>query len=571
MTPQVISLSAAGSTAWIPVDYKQNPFNISLAVVLSNTPNLTCKVEYTLDDVFNTSITPTVFPVLGLSSVTTNSSFYITTPVRAIRLTISSWTSGTATLTALQGGVDSTGWQSQEEILKTHSAEHAAMKDPGFNSTLSDNYYAGTVFFGDGSGDVTGNALRPQDHIVVTPLVGASLTSALPKTDAYGNYYEIIATGAGGSSSGYIEFEIGFDQQQFQADRVTLSAEFDPVNVMSVACYLGVLSNYTVNANQSLAIAAGTNGAFNGRMSLEFRSDNWTKVGFATALETQNFKRIRFYFVLRQSQNVTIKIREARFGMGARKGRLAIMADDYFHSFLRRAVPILTQRGLVSSLAIIPASIGAFSAAATLSELQQYVAGGNECVVHGPTTGTNWFAAPYNTTADRLQDACYARDYILANKLGTTKAANCVAYPQGVWQSGSYETTFIDALKNNGFLLGRSTGTAGPNGRYFQKRFMRSDTHAIFTLPTIGHSYAGAAFASGDVTETANIATILGYVQAIAQQGIDGILVFHSIVDDGGANQTYQCELPRLIALADGVKAQVDAGLLEVVKISAFA
>lgn len=143
MTPQVISLSAAGSTAWIPVDYKQNPFNISLAVVLSNTPSLTCKVEYTLDDVFNTSITPTVFTVPGLSAATINSTGSIITPVKAIRLTISSWTSGTATLTAIQGMVDSTGWQSQEELLNIHNAEHEAM---GIDSSTLSEINAKTIF-----------------------------------------------------------------------------------------------------------------------------------------------------------------------------------------------------------------------------------------------------------------------------------------------------------------------------------------------------------------------------------------------------------------------------------------
>jgi len=103
MTPQVISLSAAGSTAWIPVDYKQNPFYINLALVLSDTPSLTCKVEYTLDNIFDSSITPTAFTHTGLSSVSTNTTGSITYPVRAIRLTVSSWTSGTVTLTALQG------------------------------------------------------------------------------------------------------------------------------------------------------------------------------------------------------------------------------------------------------------------------------------------------------------------------------------------------------------------------------------------------------------------------------------------------------------------------------------
>lgn len=103
MTPQTISLSAAGSSAWIPVDYKQNPYYINLALVFSDTPSLTCKVEYTLDNVFDSSVTPTAFTHTSLSSVSTNTTGSITYPVRAIRLTISSWTSGTVTLTALQG------------------------------------------------------------------------------------------------------------------------------------------------------------------------------------------------------------------------------------------------------------------------------------------------------------------------------------------------------------------------------------------------------------------------------------------------------------------------------------
>ena len=106
MTPQVISLSALGSTAWIPVDYIQNPYNINIAIVLSNTPNLTCKVEYTLDDIFNPAITPTAFTHATLTNLTTNNTGNITSPVRAIRLTVTAWTSGTATMTALQGAVN---------------------------------------------------------------------------------------------------------------------------------------------------------------------------------------------------------------------------------------------------------------------------------------------------------------------------------------------------------------------------------------------------------------------------------------------------------------------------------
>ena len=106
MTPQVISLSSLGSTAWIPVDYKQNPFNIGLACVVSNTPNLTYQVEFTLDDIFNTSITPTAFTHSQIVGKTSDFSSNQTTPIRAIRLTTTAYTSGTVTLTALQGGVN---------------------------------------------------------------------------------------------------------------------------------------------------------------------------------------------------------------------------------------------------------------------------------------------------------------------------------------------------------------------------------------------------------------------------------------------------------------------------------
>lgn len=121
MTPQVISLSAAGSTAWIPVDYKQNPFNIGLSLVFSNTPNLTCKVEYTLDNVFDSSITPTAFTHTTLSSVTTNNVGSITSPIRAFRLTVTSWTSGTVTLTALQGVVNPTVYTTTPSTIDSFS------------------------------------------------------------------------------------------------------------------------------------------------------------------------------------------------------------------------------------------------------------------------------------------------------------------------------------------------------------------------------------------------------------------------------------------------------------------
>lgn len=100
MRPQVIAKSGTGTTAWIPMDYKQNPFNVGLGVVVSGTINYT--IEHTFDDVYDTSITPTAFAHSTLASQTTNKDGNYAFPIRAIRINNNSGT-GTTTLTILQG------------------------------------------------------------------------------------------------------------------------------------------------------------------------------------------------------------------------------------------------------------------------------------------------------------------------------------------------------------------------------------------------------------------------------------------------------------------------------------
>ena len=147
MTPQVISLSAAGSTAWIPVDYVQNPYNINIAIVVSDTPNLTCKVEYTLDDIFNPAITPTAFTHSTLTGLTSNTTGNITSPVRAIRLTVTAWTSGTATMTALQGVVNPVIYTDQGTVAGPVANQIVAIGTP-FAILPGDGAAVGMFFTG---------------------------------------------------------------------------------------------------------------------------------------------------------------------------------------------------------------------------------------------------------------------------------------------------------------------------------------------------------------------------------------------------------------------------------------
>jgi len=100
MRPQVISLTGTGTTAWIPLDYKQNPFNIGFGVVVSGT--ITYDVEHTFDDVYNTSITPTAFTHDTVTAKSDSQDGNYAYPIRAVRLSNTAGT-GSTTMTLLQG------------------------------------------------------------------------------------------------------------------------------------------------------------------------------------------------------------------------------------------------------------------------------------------------------------------------------------------------------------------------------------------------------------------------------------------------------------------------------------
>lgn len=99
MRPQVITQSGIGSTAWIPLDYKQSPFNVGFGVTVTGT--VTYKIEHTFDDVYDSTITPVAFShstASGSSNTDGNYAF----PIRAVRITVTAGT-GTVKLTLLQG------------------------------------------------------------------------------------------------------------------------------------------------------------------------------------------------------------------------------------------------------------------------------------------------------------------------------------------------------------------------------------------------------------------------------------------------------------------------------------
>lgn len=99
-----VTVSSATSSSWIPVDYTQSNFNLGIAVISSGT--LTWKVELTLDNPLDASVTPTAITVpdpLSSGIGGSNEVASITIPCRAIRLTVDTYTNGSATITVIQG------------------------------------------------------------------------------------------------------------------------------------------------------------------------------------------------------------------------------------------------------------------------------------------------------------------------------------------------------------------------------------------------------------------------------------------------------------------------------------
>lgn len=102
MRPTSVTVSSATSSAWIPVDYTQANFNLGLQVVQTGTA--TWSVQCTMDNIFDSTVTPTAIAVPApMDTGTTSDSGASTVPCRAVRLNVSSWTSGDVTLTVIQG------------------------------------------------------------------------------------------------------------------------------------------------------------------------------------------------------------------------------------------------------------------------------------------------------------------------------------------------------------------------------------------------------------------------------------------------------------------------------------
>lgn len=242
-------------------------------------------------------------------------------------------------------------------------------------------------------------------------------------------------------------------------------------------------ANLSVDANFSTSVGVVTNGRNMGApnqsdplMHPGRNSVTWTRGGMAvqgasfviSTAEPVIGKLWKGVRIRRAISNITgtmtFWLRSVRAGVNARKGRLAIVADDGYHSWFRLGAPILARYGIVSTAAIIPLAVDVNTAAvngnATLQELQNYVAEGNFCVGHGPNlVSGNLFSGAYaggvERTAERVADMLIGYRYLIDNNLADTAGASCYVWPQGVYNTGAGEVDLLDAAWAAGFRLAR--------------------------------------------------------------------------------------------------------------------
>ncbi len=108
MRPIRVAVGSATTSAVIPLDQYISPFNVSVGVTLTAGANLTYKVQYTFDDVFASTFNPSTATWFDHATITGKTSSFdgnFAFPVTGIRLNVTPYTSGTATMNVVQAGL----------------------------------------------------------------------------------------------------------------------------------------------------------------------------------------------------------------------------------------------------------------------------------------------------------------------------------------------------------------------------------------------------------------------------------------------------------------------------------
>lgn len=108
MRPIRVTVSSQAASKVIPLDQYISPFNVGFAVNLSAGATLTYTVQHTFDNVFAEGFDPAAavwYNHASLFDKTASADSNYAFPVSAIRLNVTAYTGGDATINVLQAGI----------------------------------------------------------------------------------------------------------------------------------------------------------------------------------------------------------------------------------------------------------------------------------------------------------------------------------------------------------------------------------------------------------------------------------------------------------------------------------
>jgi len=427
--------------------------------------------------------------------------------------------------------------------------------------------------------------------VTVTPGSGSvTINSSGAVTYEGESWYEVNATNAAAGNDNFeINLPVLANGQSISGDQCSIEwwSNQDSTGLVSISSYLAQgASGYGVyiNASRALTALSTTNPVVNaGHNNLLITNTQWTKTPGASGLTQAADYAIthgKIRVTITTGTTIVFRLRNVSLGHGRAKGRLAIVTDDGYASFNKLALPLLQRLGFPATMAVISDVVGTGTNATTklsLTELQNWVSQGNECVAHGPNPdgNGNLFSNGAYTFADnaaRLSDINKTRDYLIANKLTSSRGARCYVFPHGQYGATAGDTALLDLMFAAGYTYARCAQTVDPAVSPETVRAMSARCHRRLTGGIVGHTYQGTA-ATAD-TDTSNVNTKITMIQRLASEGCDSALMLHKAVPRAGASGgagTIEIEIDQLHAILSACKTLVDAGTLEVVLLSEFA
>lgn len=102
MRPSSVTVSSQTTSPAQPVDWRQNPFSLSVGCVVPS-GTLTYKVQHTFDNIYDPTVTPVWFDHSSITGQTASKDGNYAFPVMAVRLNVTAYTSGSVIMTLIQG------------------------------------------------------------------------------------------------------------------------------------------------------------------------------------------------------------------------------------------------------------------------------------------------------------------------------------------------------------------------------------------------------------------------------------------------------------------------------------